>query len=197
MSAVVRYSGMSEEQKPQRKGDEMKTMSTGTIDCGGCQEHMADLLLDEGFAAEHEALSKHLAGCVACTAELAELKATFAALDGWIAPEPSPYFDTRVHAMLREEQAAAPEGLWERMRSFFLFSTGRNLRPALAGALALVMVLGGGGVLITMHEHTMRTTAASPAVNDLKILDVNAQAEQQVDQLLDAPTDDSANQPTT
>jgi anti-sigma factor RsiW len=175
----------------------MKTTDIEMMDCSDCREHMADLLLDEGFAAEHEELSGHLASCVACATELAELKATFAALDSWTAPEPSPYFDTRVHALLREEQAAAPEGIWERVRAFFLFSTGRGLRPALTGALALVMVLGGGGVLLTMHEHAMRTTAASPTVNDLKILDVNAQAEQQVDQLLDAPIDDSTTQPTT
>jgi anti-sigma factor RsiW len=171
-----------------------KTMELKTI-CKTCRTHLADLLLDESFVATHPEVAAHLAACEGCRTELAELQATFALLDSWKAPEPSAYFDSKLHARLREAQAAAPEGLWSRMRSFVAFSTGRGLRPAMAGALALVLVLGGGGTLIDLY-HPAVATQASPTVNDLKILDNNAQAIQQMDQLLDSSDDGSA-PPTT
>jgi len=170
-----------------------------TIDCKTCKSHLADLLLDHGFAAAHPELSAHLVGCDACRTELAELRSTFALLDEWAAPEPSPYFDPRMHVLLREAAAAPPEGLWERTRAFFLFSTGRHLRPAMTGALALLMLIGGG-TGIGIYEHNNTVVAASPTVNDLRILDNNAQAIQQMDQLLDesAPSpDDNTAPPTT
>jgi len=48
-----------------------------------------------------------------------------ALLDEWQAPEPSPVFDTRLQARLREEQSRQPASWWAWIR-----------RPALAGALA-------------------------------------------------------------
>jgi hypothetical protein len=162
-------------------------------ECKSCREHLADLLLDESYAVAHPAVAAHLAACGECAAELAELKTTFAVLDHWTAPEPSPYFDTKLRARLREAAAAEPEGLWERMRSFLLFSTGRRLRPALAGALALVMVAGGGSLFL--FPSTQPPVAASPTVNDLKILDNNSQALQQMDQLLDSSGDDNGAPP--
>jgi hypothetical protein len=169
-----------------------------TTDCKTCREHLAELLLDDAFAAEHLELAAHMKGCGACSQELAELRATFALLDHWTAPEPTPYFDAKVHVGLREAVAAAPEGLWERMRSFMLFSTGRALRPAMAAALAVLMVAGGGGVMMGVYPRTA-AVQASPAVNDLRILDNNAQALQQMDQLLDdsSNTEDGSGRPTT
>jgi anti-sigma factor RsiW len=166
-----------------------------TIDCKSCREHLADLLLDESYAARPE-MAAHLEACAGCSSELAELKATFAMLDHWEAPEPTPFFDTKLKARLREAVASEPESLWQRMRSFLLFSTGRSLRPAMAGALALAMIAGGGGVLIGVHQQAV-PVAASPTVNDLKIMDNNAQALQQMDQLLDSNGDDSSDPPTT
>jgi anti-sigma factor RsiW len=173
----------------------MEKMMELKTNCKTCRTHLADLLLDESYATAHPEVSAHLAGCEECMTELAELRATFALLDSWTAPEPSAYFDSKLHARLREAQSAAPEGLWSRMRSFVTFSTGRGLRPAMAGALALVLVLGGGGTLIDLY-HPAVSTQASPTVNDLKILDNNAQAIQQMDQLLDTNDDGSA-PPTT
>jgi hypothetical protein len=165
------------------------------IDCKTYSDHMADLLLDEQYAAAYPEVAAHVTACATCAGEMKELRSTFAVLDDWTAPEPSPYFDTKLKARLREAAAAEPEGLWERVRSFVLFSTGRSLKPLMAGALALVMIGGGGGVLLDLHQQA-RPVAASPAVNDLKILDNNAQALQQMDQLLDA-NDDSNDPPTT
>ena len=159
--------------------------------CKTCRTHLADLLLDESYAAAHPEVAAHLAACAQCRIELAELQSTFALLDSWTVPEPSAYFDSKLHARLREAQAAAPEGLWSRIRSFVAFSTGRGLRPAMAGAVALVLVLGGGGTLMNFY-HPAVVTQASPAVNDLKILDNNAQAIQQMDHLLGTNDDGSA-----
>jgi hypothetical protein len=172
--------------------NEMKTKT----DCKHCREHMADLLLDERFASAHAEVAGHIASCAACGSELAELRATFALMDHWTAPEPSPYFDSKLRARLREAVAAEPESFWERTRSFLMFSTGRRLRPALAGALALVMVAGGGSFFLGIYQPPPQV-AASPTVNDLKILDNNAEALQQMDQLLDANGDDSAAPPAS
>jgi hypothetical protein len=173
-------------------------MAKGMIDCTKCREHLAELLLDDAYAASRPEFGEHMKGCAGCAAELAELRATFAAMDGWTAPEPSPYFDAKMHVRLREELEAAPAGLWERMRSFMLFSTGRAMRPMMAGALALLMVAGGGGVVLGVIQQ-QPPVAASPAVNDLRILDRNAQALQQMDQLLDEPAggDEGTAPPTT
>jgi hypothetical protein len=167
----------------------MNTEMKLDTDCKTCRSHMADLLLDANYAASHAELSSHLQTCTDCRTELNELRATFALLDEYAAPEPSPYFDSKLYARLREVQAEQPEGLWARVRSFLIFSTGRSFQPAVAAALALVLVAGGGGTFWQMrYAHNgaaSPTTEASATVNDLTVLDNNAQAEQQMSQLLD------------
>jgi hypothetical protein len=184
------------------------------INCKTCGGYFADLLLDAPFAAEVRAaevrasspdtvadparqIAEHLAGCAACRTEFEQLQATYALMDSWAAPEPSEFFDVSLHARLREAQAEEPEGLWSRVRSFFLYSTRRRLRPVLAGALALTVIAGGGGGFVGFYgHHGTMVVKTSPAVNDLKILDKNAQALQQMDQLLDS-NDDSSTPPVS
>lgn len=176
------------------------TMSTTTsnTDCKTCQAHMADLLLEPGYLAAHPELQAHMDNCASCATELSELNATMALLDEYTAPEPSAYFDTRLHARLREAQDAAPEGLWERMRSFLMFSTGRSFRPAVTAALALTLVAGGAGYLGTQTDVFRGGPAqASNTVNDLKVLDNNATAEQQMGQLLDQSGAEDDDAPST
>ncbi len=167
------------------------------IDCTTCRAQLADLLLDESYVAAHPEVAEHMAACAECRTELEELQATFALLDAWTAPEPSAYFDAKLHARLREAQASEPEGFWSRTRAFLLYSTGRRLRPSLAGAAALALVLAGGGTFAGLYQHSAAVTVqASPTVNDLKVLDNNAATLQQMDQLLDSGDDNSA-PPTT
>lgn len=162
-------------------------------DCKSCRSHLADLLLDESYISVHPEIAVHMAECSDCRTELEELQATVALLDTWAAPEPSAYFDVKLRAKLREAQAAGPEGLWNRMRSFLLFSTGRRLRPALAAALVAAVMLGGGGTFAGFYERPRAVAVkASPAVNDLRLMDNNAQALQQMDQLLNGSDDSSA-----
>ncbi|MGI4829765.1 MAG: hypothetical protein ACRYFU_16450 [Janthinobacterium lividum] len=164
-----------------------------TMDCTTCRSQLPDLLLEPGFATE-PAAAAHLAACADCRTELEELNATFALMDAWAAPEPSPYFDARLHAHLREAEREAPEGLWERLVATLRFSTGRRLVPALAGAFLFLLLLGGGTVATLLESHPAAPAISSPAVNDLKIYDNNAQALEQMD-LLDEPGSDAGATP--
>jgi anti-sigma factor RsiW len=169
-----------------------------TMNCKLCQSHLADLLLDDRYLETHPEYAGHLAACESCRTELAELRATYALLDAWSVPEePTPYFDSRLRARLREAEAARPEGPFERFYAFLTFSTGRQLRSAMAGALMFVVLVGGGS-FAAFYESATRHPAVQPSatVNDLKILDNNAQALQQMDQLLDS-SDDSGDPPST
>jgi hypothetical protein len=175
----------STRQLTQEQGLHMNEMINKTADCKTCREHLPDLLLEPGYAQSQPELQAHLDACIECNNELNEMHATIALLDEFSAPEPSPYFDTRLHARLREAQAAAPEGFWERTRAFLTFSTGRGFRPAVSAALALVLVAGGAGIAVPLINHSNSPAAASRTVDDLNVLDNNASAEQQMGQLLD------------
>ncbi len=157
---------------------------THAMDCNTCRTFLPDLLHDPD--AGQGIVSAHLAGCPACWAELNELRRTWTLMDAWTAPEPSAFFDARLRARLREAEAAAPAGLWERLTSYLHLSTGRGFRPAMTGALAAVLLLGGG-TAATLMSHRDAITAPSPTVNDLRIYDNNAQAVEQMD-LLDEPS---------
>src|SRR5580700_5260877 len=155
--------------------------------CKDCQSVFLDLLLDPG-ALSSAAARSHIESCADCKREFKSLEATFSLLDAWEAPEPSPYFDQKLAVRLREEQALAPAGWFERLKSRLLFNTGRQFRPALAGGLALILLVGGGTYAnLTGSPHPAPHTSA--AVQDLQILDKNDQALQTMDQLLqdDAP----------
>jgi hypothetical protein len=154
--------------------------------CKDCQNEIADYLFEpDSNKVRKPAVGEHLASCQACSEELAELRKTMGLLDAWQAPEPSPYFDQKMAVLLREEQAKAPAGWMERIRERLLLNTGRQFRPAMIGALALVIVLGGGSFagIRVLHQQPAEV-AVSATVNDLQILDKNEQAIEQMDQLL-------------
>src|ERR1700709_1670516 len=111
------------------------------MNCQTCQSAMPDLLLDPASASVEA--KAHLDTCTTCRGEFNPLQSTFALLDTWEAPEPSPYFDQKLAVRLREEQAMPPAAWFERLKSRLLFNTGRQFRPALAGALALILLAGG------------------------------------------------------
>jgi hypothetical protein len=161
------------------------------MNCHTCQSELPELLLNPGSAASVAARA-HLDTCVTCQAEFASFEAMFAALDTWEAPEPSQYFDQKLAVRLREEIANEPAGFFERLKARILFNTGRQFRPALVGALALVVILGGGTFagLSTLTPHPDKVQV-SATVDDLQILDKNDQAIQQMDQLLQEDADDT------
>ena len=91
-------------------------------------------------------VEKHVASCAACAAHLGELQKTMALLDEWQAPEPSPYFDTRLQALLREEMAR-PQAAW--------FSWLR--RPVWAMSLAAVLFAGALGIGVGSKSYLYQT----------------------------------------
>jgi anti-sigma factor RsiW len=159
------------------------------MNCKTCQSALPELLF--GLSARASAADQariaaartHLAVCAACARELASFQATFALLDSWKAPAVSPYFDQKLAVRLREEQAAPPAGWFEKLSTRLLLNTGRQFRPALAGVMALLLIVGGGSVGISTLPHS-HSVQASATINDLQILDKNAQAIQQMDKLL-------------
>jgi hypothetical protein len=125
---------------------------------------------------------KHVAGCATCAAELADLQATWKLLDEWQAPEPSAFFDARLYARLRTEQETVPASLWERAKAWVLFSSNLKLRQIAAGALATLLVVGGGTFALLDHQ-TVPATQTSATVRDLQSYDGNAQMFQQLNAL--------------
>jgi hypothetical protein len=117
-------------------------------------------------------------------------------MDAWEAPEPSPYFNTRLAARLREEKANPPAGWWERMRARLLYGSNLQLRPVAAGALALLLMMGGGTAFWMQQSTPRPTPQESATVHDLQLLDGNAQVYQQLNSL-DADLDDDSGNPST
>jgi hypothetical protein len=134
-------------------------------------------------------MRNHLAKCAGCTAELAEMEATWKLLDEWQAPEPSAFFDAKLYARLRTEQATAPASLFERAKAWLLYSTNLQMRPVAAGALAMMLAVGGGTFALLDHETAAPQTSAT--VRDLQSYDGNAQLFQQLN-ALDGDEDNGA-----
>jgi len=164
------------------------------MNCKATKAQLADLLLDP--AAASPAAREHIAACAECSQEFQELQATMLALDAWEAPEPSPYFDTRLVARLREEQANPPASWWERIRTRLLYGSNLHLRPVAAGALALLLMMGGGTAFWVQQSSPHQTVPQESAtVNDLQLLDGNAQVYQQLTSL-DADLDGDPDNPS-
>ena len=157
--------------------------------CPKVKANLADLLLDpESVSAE---VRGHVKDCAECSRELASLQATIGLMEDWQAPEPSQYFDSRLAVRLREEQRAEPAGMLERMRARFLFGNHMHLRPIAVGALALLIIIGGGTYADLMSSHSGTSSKISATVEDLKSLDDNAQVFQQLNSLDQDDQDDS------
>src|SRR5438552_15630761 len=99
--------------------------------CNEIRELMPDLAA--GLSTTTSEMKIHLDSCAECAGKLEAFRQTMALLDEWQAPEPSPYFDVRLNARLREEVeagSAKPAGGWLHwLRT-----------PALAVSFALLMV---------------------------------------------------------
>ncbi len=141
-----------------------------------CDE-IKDLMLDvaAGAGQAPPGLNEHLLGCTLCASKFHDMQKTMALLDEWQAPEPSPYFDTRLTARVREERAKPEHASW--------FSWFRM--PVLAGALALVLMMAGGVSWFTRGTNPLNRAAKNgpapvpvviqpgTAVGDLQALDKN------------------------
>jgi predicted anti-sigma-YlaC factor YlaD len=137
------------------------------MNCEQVREHLLKLA-GKDEAAPIPAVEEHLQVCGQCAAQLADLRQTMAVLDEWTAPEPSPYFDVRLRARLREE-AERPASWWAWAR-----------KPALAAAMLTLVVAGaslfrgGAPPRATVTQHPVaQVVSAQPgtAVGDLQALD--------------------------
>ncbi len=143
------------------------------MNCNQVRELLPDLAAgtDQGT----QDVQTHIASCSTCTAKLQGFQQTMALLDEWQAPEPGPYFDTRLGARLREEAASSSAGWLRWVR-----------RPAFALSLAALMIAGGVGfanrdVLFPGDAETLAIVIPTPgiptqpgtAVGDLQALERN------------------------
>lgn len=150
--------------------------------CTGMDTKLANLLLDP--AAVSDKMQTHLDECDRCRRELGEMRATVALLDTWKTPEPNPYFLTRLQARLREEREAGPTGWLASLRARFAIQPVAHVRPLAAMALAVVLLVGGGAYLgITGWNQPPATLKQTAVVNDLQILESNAQLLDQLETL--------------
>src|SRR5947199_10258407 len=69
--------------------------------CNEIRELMPDLAA--GLNAVTPEMKTHLDSCAECAGKLEAFRQTMSLLDEWQAPAPSPYFDVRLRARLREE----------------------------------------------------------------------------------------------
>jgi predicted anti-sigma-YlaC factor YlaD len=129
-----------------------------------CDE-IKDLMLDvvAGAGEASPAMNEHLLGCPVCASKLADMRKTMALLDEWQAPEPSPYFDTRLAARMREERAKTARSAW---LSWFR-------APVLAGALAMMLMMAGGIRWFNGPTPPPMPAPLGTAVGDLQALDKN------------------------
>lgn len=132
--------------------------------CHDIREMLPDLAA--GFGEVTTEVTEHLRGCTECETALNEFRQTMAVLDEWEAPEPSPFFETRLQARLREEMHRQP-GFMQWFR-----------KPALALSFAVLMV-ASVTLVYTGHDSTKPGTETAKiiepgsAVSDLQALDKN------------------------
>ncbi|SRR5258708_11471228 len=151
------------------------------MNCNDTRENLIELLAQES-APEGRAdpsLTAHVSQCATCTQELESLRKTMALMDEWEAPEPSPYFLTRLRAHVKEEREKAPA-----KASWFAWLR----RPILA--VSLTVVLAAGGVFYTVG--VVKPPPESPLA-DVEALDKNHDlivSTDLVDELSGGPSDD-------
>lgn len=134
------------------------------MNCHDVRELMPELAA--GFGEVTPEQNDHLQACTDCAAMLNEFRETMALLDEWEAPEPSPFFDTRLQARLREEMHKQP-GFMQWFR-----------KPALALSFAVLMVASvtlvyTGHNMTKSTKETAKIVEPGTAVGDLQALDKN------------------------
>jgi len=139
--------------------------------CEEIQERIPELAAGFGEPTSDE--GKHFESCPLCTRQLNAMRETMAVLDEWQVPEPSPYFDVRLQARLREEMAKPQAGWLQWFR-----------RPVLAAALTVLLGVGVG-LFVTQKGRVNPVTDAAnngltvdvagpgTAVSDLQSLEKN------------------------
>jgi hypothetical protein len=166
----------------------METMNK----CTAMEAKLADMLLDPDAAPAK--VKTHVAECDSCRNELENMRATMSLMDAWTAPEPSPYFMTRLNARMREEREAPPQSWFQRIRARITYGPPMHARPLAAMALTVMLLVGGGAYLgITNVEQPQpKPDTDAAVVHDLQTLDSNAQLLDQLETISDSSVDAQA-----
>jgi predicted anti-sigma-YlaC factor YlaD len=146
------------------------------MNCTQIRELLPDLAAGMDASTPEPEVEKHIASCADCATHLRDLQKTMALLDEWQAPEPSPYFDTRLQARLREEMARPATG-WLNWVNWLR-------RPA--WAMSLAAVIFAGALFVGSKSYIFQTEAIATkppslglpvqpgtAVGDLQALERN------------------------
>ena len=155
--------------------------------CTEIREMLPDLAA--GLAPAEPQVNEHLRTCIGCAATLDDFRKTMALLDEWQAPEPSPYFDVRLQARLREEAAKEPA------RGFAWIKV---LRPVMAAALEVIVIVGAAVVRLEEKKHQptpgpVASIVPGTPVGDLQALDQNHDIYSDSDLLDDLQTQEDVN----
>jgi anti-sigma factor RsiW len=150
-------------------------------------EELAGLLLEPETASAE--VRKHVAECDGCRRELEELKATMGLMDAWKAPEPSPFFFTRLNARMREERQAAPKSWMARLKASFIYGPRTHVKPLAAMAMTVMLLVGGGTYLGLSNWMQPPHSADAAVVDDLQMMDNNAQVLDTLEALSNANDD--------
>ncbi len=155
------------------------------MNCKDVKENLIELVPagSENEPAANPALLAHVKGCQACADELRSLRGTMALLDEWEAPEPSPYFLSKLQANVRAESERKPQGWFAWLR-----------RPAMAASLAAVLLVGGVSIPLLRQMRVQEpVSVAGTAVGDLESLDRNHDllvSTDLLDEISGGPSDD-------
>lgn len=146
---------------------------------------MADLLLDpESVPAE---VRLHVAECGSCRTTLEELQSTMALMEEWQAPEPNPYFLTRMDARMQEERRAEPASWaarwFARLRGQWSGGPDAHVRPLAAMALTALLLLGGGTYMGVSDWDSALPNGQAAVVHDLETMENDAQLLDQLEAL--------------
>jgi hypothetical protein len=167
------------------------------MNCNEIREQLPDVAA--GGQAD-AAVTRHIASCAECATHLSDLQKTMALLEEWRAPEPSPYFDTRLQARLREEMARPAAG-W--LSGLNLSNWNWLRRPAWAMSLAAALLAGAVTIGVNNKSYFVETDkiATNPpalslpvqpgtAVGDLQALERNDELYADFDMLDDLQVQD-------
>lgn len=130
------------------------------MNCTDIREELVEVASGSPAAPE---VSAHMRDCSGCAQTLEHLKQTMAMMDEWTVPEPSPFFDTRLQARLREERPVKSVSWLEWLR-----------RPV-AVMVATVLIVAG-----VLYQHNLGSTLPptppkGTLVGDLQFMDKNSE----------------------
>lgn len=151
--------------------------------CKELKEEIFEAALSGGAPGDN--VKTHMSTCAACEEEFQSLRSTMNVLDNWTTPEPSPYFDVRLQARLRDLKEHPQGFLAQWIEKIGIHQL--TWKPVAASVFALVMAVG---VYMELPQTQAPVVQAACPVVDLQALDKNQQV---LSELQDLDEDSSNN----